>query len=121
MTEQNQLNWQHTNLDNIKEAWQGDLWDRKRLGIQLTNYVDRLNWVLTNALWKCNSSMYISYVIHEKRSSLNSCSIFFISSCNFKLMGKISALNESVAFFDSSSWKNKLQIFPIYELVKVNI
>lgn len=43
MTEQNQLNWQRTNLDNIEQAWEGDLWDRERLGVQLTNYVDRLN------------------------------------------------------------------------------
>jgi len=43
MTELNQLNWQRTNLDNIEKAWDGDLWDRKRLGVQLTNYVDRLN------------------------------------------------------------------------------
>ncbi|OTG92537.1 KAP family P-loop NTPase fold protein [Acinetobacter sp. ANC 3832] len=43
MTNQTQLNWQRTNLDNIENAWDGDLWDRKRLGIQLTNYVDRLN------------------------------------------------------------------------------
>lgn len=43
MTEQNQLELQRTNLDNIEQAWSGDLWDRKRLGIQLTNYVDRLN------------------------------------------------------------------------------
>lgn len=42
MTEQNQLNWQRDNFESIEEAWQGDLWDRKRLGIQLTNYVDRL-------------------------------------------------------------------------------
>ncbi len=42
MTELNQLDWQRTNLDNIEEAWQGDLWDRRRLGEQLTNYVDRL-------------------------------------------------------------------------------
>jgi len=42
MSEQIQLNWQHTNLDNIEVAWEGDLWDRKRLGVQLTNYVDRL-------------------------------------------------------------------------------
>lgn len=43
MTDQTQLNWNRTNLDNIQTAWEGDLWDRKRLGIQLTNYVDRLN------------------------------------------------------------------------------
>ncbi|NNP71561.1 P-loop ATPase [Acinetobacter defluvii] len=43
MSEQNQLNWQRTNLDHIEQAWDGDLWDRKRLGEQLTNYVDRLN------------------------------------------------------------------------------
>ena len=42
MTDTNQLNWQRTNLENIETAWEGDLWDRKRLGIQLTNYVDRL-------------------------------------------------------------------------------
>lgn len=42
MTEQNQLNWQRDNFESIEEAWMGDLWDRKRLGIQLTNYVDRL-------------------------------------------------------------------------------
>jgi len=42
MSEQTQLNWSRTDLDNIQQAWEGDLWDRKRLGIQLTNYVDRL-------------------------------------------------------------------------------
>ena len=42
MTDTNQLNWQRTNLENIETAWEGDLWDRKRLGIQLTKYVDRL-------------------------------------------------------------------------------
>ncbi|MFH7808090.1 P-loop NTPase fold protein [Acinetobacter sp. BSP-153] len=42
MTDTNQLNWQWTNLDNIETAWEDDLWDRKRLGVQLTNYVDRL-------------------------------------------------------------------------------
>ena len=42
MTDKNQLNWQRTNLENIETAWEGDLWDRKRLGVQLTNYVDRL-------------------------------------------------------------------------------
>ncbi len=34
MTDTNQLNWQRTNLENIETAWEGDLWDRKRLGIQ---------------------------------------------------------------------------------------
>ncbi|WP_173912706.1 P-loop NTPase fold protein [Acinetobacter sp. Marseille-Q1618] len=43
MSEQNQVNWQRTNLDHIEQAWEGDLWDRKRLGEQLTRYVDRLN------------------------------------------------------------------------------
>ena len=43
MTDQTQLNWNRTNLDNIQTAWEGDLWDRERLGNQLTNYVDRLN------------------------------------------------------------------------------
>mgnify|MGYP000594307839 CR=1 FL=1 len=42
MIDTNQLNWQRTNLENIETAWEGDLWDRKRLGIQLTKYVDRL-------------------------------------------------------------------------------
>jgi hypothetical protein len=42
MNELSKLNWNRTNLDNIEEAWKGDLWDRKRLGVQLTNYVDRL-------------------------------------------------------------------------------
>ena len=43
MSEQNQMQWQRTNLDKIEQAWDGDLWDRKRLGVQLTSYVDRLN------------------------------------------------------------------------------
>lgn len=42
MTDTNQLNWQRTNLENVETAWEGDLWDRKRLGVQLTNYVGRL-------------------------------------------------------------------------------
>lgn len=42
MNETDQLNWQRDNFENDFEAWEGDLWDRKRLGIQLTNYVDRL-------------------------------------------------------------------------------
>ena len=37
-----QLNWDKDNFENIEEAWKGDLWDRKRLGIQLTKYIDRL-------------------------------------------------------------------------------
>ena len=43
MTEIKQLNWQRDDFENIEEAWEGDLWDRRRLGEQLTNYVDRLN------------------------------------------------------------------------------
>ncbi|WP_373684133.1 P-loop NTPase fold protein [Acinetobacter sp. YH12063] len=39
----NQLNWPKDNFENIETAWEGDLWDRRRLGEQLTNYVDRLN------------------------------------------------------------------------------
>ena len=42
MNESNQFNWQRTNLDNIEKAWEGDLWERKRLGLQLERYVDRL-------------------------------------------------------------------------------
>ena len=38
----NQLNWPKDNFENIETAWEGDLWDRQRLGVQLTNYVDRL-------------------------------------------------------------------------------
>lgn len=37
------MNWQRDNFENIEKAWEGDLWDRRRLGEQLTNYVDRLN------------------------------------------------------------------------------
>ena len=37
-----QLKWDKDNFENIEEAWKGDLWDRERLGIQLTKYVDRL-------------------------------------------------------------------------------
>ena len=42
MHETDQLNWQRDNFENIGTAWEGDLQDRERLGIQLTNYVDRL-------------------------------------------------------------------------------
>ncbi|MFX7151983.1 P-loop ATPase, partial [Acinetobacter baumannii] len=42
MSELHQLNWNNTNLDNIENAWEGDLWGRKYLGERLTNYVDRL-------------------------------------------------------------------------------
>ena len=42
MTEIKQLNWAKDDFENIEEAWDGDLWERERLGIQLTNYVDRL-------------------------------------------------------------------------------
>ena len=38
-----QLNWSKNNFESIETAWEGDLWDRRRLGEQLTNYVDRLN------------------------------------------------------------------------------
>ncbi|MDY6481908.1 P-loop NTPase fold protein [Acinetobacter faecalis] len=37
-----QLKWDKDNFENIEEAWKGDLWDRRRLGEQLTQYVDRL-------------------------------------------------------------------------------
>lgn len=37
-----QLNWQKDNFENIETAWEGDLWERRRLGEQLTSYVDRL-------------------------------------------------------------------------------
>ncbi|QIO06582.1 KAP family P-loop NTPase fold protein [Acinetobacter shaoyimingii] len=38
----NQLNWHKDDFENIKTTWEGDLWDRRRLGEQLTQYVDRL-------------------------------------------------------------------------------
>lgn len=31
-----QLKWDKDNFENIEEAWKGDLWDRERLGEQLT-------------------------------------------------------------------------------------
>lgn len=42
LQENNQLQLHRDNFDGIKTAWEGDLWDRKRLGEQLTQYVDRL-------------------------------------------------------------------------------
>ncbi len=42
MTDQTQLNWNRTNLDNIQNAWEGDLWDRERLGIQFKSYSSSL-------------------------------------------------------------------------------
>ncbi|WP_373687135.1 P-loop NTPase fold protein [Acinetobacter sp. YH12251] len=39
----NQLNLSKDSFENIETAWEGDLWHRRRLGEQLTNYVDRLN------------------------------------------------------------------------------
>jgi len=37
MTEIKQLNWQRDDFENIEEAWEGDLWDRRRLGEQPTH------------------------------------------------------------------------------------
>ncbi|MEE1123638.1 MAG: P-loop ATPase, partial [Acinetobacter pseudolwoffii] len=37
-----QISWQKDNFENIQTAWEGDLWARRRLCEQLTNYVDRL-------------------------------------------------------------------------------
>ena len=37
-----QLNWQRDDFKDEFQAWEGDLWERKRLGEQLTRYVDRL-------------------------------------------------------------------------------
>jgi len=42
MSENNPINLPRDNFEEDFNAWEGDLWDRKRLGIQLTNYVDRL-------------------------------------------------------------------------------
>lgn len=67
MTEQNQLNWQRTNLDNIEQAWEGDLWDRERLGVQLTNYVDRLNCGAVLALDARWGEGKTWFVIHWKK------------------------------------------------------
>lgn len=33
----------HEDFENIEIAWEGDLWDRRRLGEQLERYVDHLN------------------------------------------------------------------------------
>jgi len=38
----NPVNIERDDFENIETAWEGDLWDRRRLGEQLTNYVDRL-------------------------------------------------------------------------------
>lgn len=37
-----QLNWQRDNFEHDFTAWEGDLWERQRLGEQLTSYIDRL-------------------------------------------------------------------------------
>ena len=65
MTELNQLNWNKTNLENIEKAWNGDLWDRKRLGIQLTNYVDRLQCgavLALNARWGEGKTWFVRHL-----------------------------------------------------------
>lgn len=64
MSEQNQVNWQRTNLDHIEQAWEGDLWDRKRLGEQLTRYVDRLNCgavLALDARWGEGKTWFVSH------------------------------------------------------------
>lgn len=38
----NSVDIKRDDFENIKTAWEGDLWDRKRLGLQLERYVDRL-------------------------------------------------------------------------------
>lgn len=38
----NQVDIKRDDFDNIQKAWEGDLWDRQRLGVQLEHYVDRL-------------------------------------------------------------------------------
>jgi predicted KAP-like P-loop ATPase len=38
----NPVNIKRDNFDNIQKAWEGDLWDRRCLGLQLERYVDRL-------------------------------------------------------------------------------
>lgn len=64
MSELHQLNWNNTNLDNIENAWEGDLWGRKYLGERLTNYVDRLQCgaVLTlNARWGEGKTWFVKH------------------------------------------------------------
>lgn len=64
MSELNQLNWNNTNLDNIENAWEGDLWGRKYLGERLTNYVDRLQCgaVLTlDARWGEGKTWFVKH------------------------------------------------------------
>lgn len=59
-----QLNWQKDNFENIQTAWEGDLWDRRRLGEQLTNYVDRLQCgaVLTlDARWGEGKTWFVRH------------------------------------------------------------
>ncbi|WP_151749996.1 KAP family P-loop NTPase fold protein [Acinetobacter seifertii] len=64
MSELHQLNWNNTNLDNIGNAWEGDLWGRKYLGERLTNYVDRLQCgaVLTlDARWGEGKTWFVKH------------------------------------------------------------
>ncbi|MBJ6352796.1 P-loop ATPase [Acinetobacter pittii] len=64
MSELHQLNWNNTNLDNIENAWEGDLWGRKYLGERLTNYVDRLQCgaVLTlDARWGEGKTWFVKH------------------------------------------------------------
>lgn len=42
MSENNPINLPRDNFEEDFNVWEGDLWNRKRLGVQLTNYVDRL-------------------------------------------------------------------------------
>ncbi|WP_180117827.1 P-loop NTPase fold protein [Acinetobacter sp. YH12096] len=60
----NQLNWAKDNFENIETAWEGDLWHRRRLGEQLTRYVDRLNCgaVLTlDARWGEGKTWFVRH------------------------------------------------------------
>lgn len=75
MSELNQLNWNNTNLDNIENAWEGDLWGRKYLGERLTNYVDRLQCgaVLTlDARWGEGKTWFVKHwQKHLEHTDLN--------------------------------------------------
>ncbi|PTV43709.1 P-loop ATPase [Acinetobacter oleivorans] len=64
MSELNQLNWNNTNLDNIENAWEGDLWGRKYLGERLTNYVDRLQCgavITLDARWGEGKTWFVKH------------------------------------------------------------
>lgn len=58
------LNWPRDNFSNIEEAFEGDLWKRKKLADQLENYIKRLKIGATLALdgeWGAGKSWFIHH------------------------------------------------------------